>query len=50
VGTCTSKFELEEFSNKLLIPINVTLGYGFPVILFILSKLRKGKKNPAKSY
>jgi len=56
MSICTSKFELEEFSNKLLIPINVTLGYGFPVVLFILSKLRKGKKpvqnqsNPSRSY
>ncbi|HYF82514.1 MAG TPA: GerAB/ArcD/ProY family transporter [Clostridia bacterium] len=49
MGLCSNKFELEEFSNKLFIPLSLLFGYGFPVILFTLSKLRKGSKNTEKS-
>lgn len=44
MGICSTKFELEEFSNTFLVPLNLILGYGFPAILFLLSKLKKGGK------
>ncbi len=49
MGISANKFEIEEFSNKLLMPLNISLGLLFPCILFILSKLKKGrneKKQP----
>ncbi len=48
LGVCSSKFELEDFSNELFIPINLFLGYGFPIVLFLLSKLRKDKRKSAE--
>lgn len=48
LGICSSKFELEEFSNKLLVTLNISLGYGFPTVLFLLSKLKKDKQKGAK--
>jgi spore germination protein KB len=47
LGISANKFELEDFSNTLFIPISLLLGYGFPIILFILSKLKKGSKSNA---
>lgn len=47
MGICSTKFELEEFSTKVLIPLNLILGYVFPAVLFVLSKLKKN--NPAQS-
>jgi spore germination protein KB len=47
LGICSTKFELEEFSNKVLVPLNSIIGFGFPAVLFALSKLRKN--NPAQS-
>lgn len=44
MGMCNNKFELEEFSNKLLIPMNIILGYIFPTVLFVLTRLKKGSK------
>lgn len=48
MGICSDKFELEEFSNVIATPLNIVMGYGFPAILFILSKLKKKDKNSAK--
>ncbi|HYE81142.1 MAG TPA: GerAB/ArcD/ProY family transporter [Clostridia bacterium] len=48
LGICSNKFELEESANKLLVPLNIVLGYGFPIILFVLSKLKKGSKSSTK--
>lgn len=48
MGICARRFELEDFTNNLLMPINITLGYGFPFVLFALSKLKK-KKKPKKA-
>jgi spore germination protein KB len=48
LGISARRFELEDFTNNLLMPLNITLGYGFPFILFALSKLKK-KKQPKKS-
>ncbi len=48
MGLSSNKFELEEFSNYLIVPLNITLGYGFPLILFVLSKLKRGSKSIAK--
>ena len=45
LGICSNKFELEAFSENIIVPVNITLGYGFPLILFILSKLKKGSKS-----
>lgn len=47
MGIASRRFELEDFTNNLLMPINITLGYGFPFILFILSKLKR-KTNQKK--
>lgn len=44
MGIASNKFELEEFSNSLFIPASLAFGYGFPAILFVLSKLKKGSK------
>ena len=49
MGISSNKFELEDFSNTLFIPLGLSLGYGFPMILFVLSKLKKGSKRIAKS-
>lgn len=48
MGISSNKFELGEFSNRVLVPLNTILGFGFPTILFILSKLKKGNKKSAK--
>lgn len=48
-GISLTKFELEEFSNKLLLPLNITLGYGFPLILLLASKLRKAREKAKKN-
>ncbi|MEA4848269.1 MAG: endospore germination permease [Clostridiaceae bacterium] len=48
MGICARRFELEDFTNNLLMPINLILGYGFPFLLFVLSKLKK-KKQPESS-
>ena len=48
LGICSDKFELEAFSDKIAIPLNIVLGYGFPVVFFVLSKLKKGSKSSAK--
>ena len=48
LGINSRRFELEDFTNNLLMPLNITLGYGFPFILFTLSKLKK-KKQPKKA-
>ena len=48
MGISARRFELEDFTNTLLMPINITLGYGFPFVLFALSKLKK-KKKPQKA-
>lgn len=48
LGISAGRFELEDFTNKLLMPINLTLGYGFPFALFALSALKK-KKQPKKA-
>lgn len=46
LGICSSRFELEEFSNKLLVPMNIALGYVFPFMLFLTSVIKKKfKKN-----
>lgn len=45
MGICARRFELEDFTNNLLMPINITLGYGFPSILFFLSKLKNKDKS-----
>ncbi len=47
-GISLTKFELEEFSNTLVIPINISLGYCFPLILLLVSKLRKAGKKALK--
>ena len=44
MGICSSKFELEAFSNTVLLPLNISLGYGIPIVLYILSKLKKDGK------
>lgn len=44
MGISTNKFELEAFSDRLLPQINLALGYVFPVVLFILSKLKRKNK------
>lgn len=49
MGICSSKFELEKFSNTILAPLNIALGFCFPVILFVLSKLRKKGKSGAET-
>jgi len=36
-----NRFELEAFSNKIFIPINVILGFIIPVIVFVVGKIRK---------
>lgn len=41
MGISLSKFGLEEFSNIIISPINFVMGYGFPLILFILSLFKK---------
>ncbi len=48
MGISSNKFELEEFSDALFIPLSMPLGYGLPIILLILSKLKKGNKNSAE--
>ncbi|MGE5679144.1 MAG: GerAB/ArcD/ProY family transporter, partial [Pseudomonadota bacterium] len=49
LGISSDKFELEEFSNVLLIPINITLGYVFPLILFLTNVVKqKYKKTTAQ--
>lgn len=48
-GISLTKFELEEFSNKLLLPLNISLGYVFPLILFLASKLRKAREKAKKN-
>ena len=48
MGISSNKFELEKFSSTLFIPLSMSLGYGFPIILLILSKLKKKVKNSAK--
>lgn len=48
LGICSDKFELEAFFEKVAVPLNIILGYGFPIILFILSKLKKGTESSAK--
>lgn len=48
LGICSSKFELEEFSITLFMQINLIMGYGIPILLFILSKFRKGNKGAQK--
>lgn len=45
MGICTRRFELEDFTNSLLMPINITLGYGFPFALYFLSKLKNRSKS-----
>jgi|GEM_PF-301443 len=40
-GISVTRFELEEFSNNPIIPLNIALGYGLPLLLLIVSKLRK---------
>ena len=47
MGVCARRFELEDFTNSLLMPINITLGYVFPFVLFALSKLKK-TTNPSR--
>ncbi len=46
-----NRFEMEEATNVLFIPMNLILGYGIPIIVFIVGKIRgmvggssKGKK------
>lgn len=41
LGVSASKFELDEFSDKLILPINFVMGYGIPAILLVLSMFRK---------
>ena len=36
-----SSFELENFSNYISLPIGITLGFVFPLIIFIIGKIRK---------
>ncbi|MHB1391682.1 MAG: GerAB/ArcD/ProY family transporter [Clostridia bacterium] len=48
MGISSNKFELEKFFDTLFMPLSLSLGYGFPIILFILSKLKKGNKNSVK--
>lgn len=48
LGIASNKFDLEEFSNTIIVPLNIILGFGFPIILFILSKLKKGNKSGTK--
>ncbi|KUO77688.1 MAG: hypothetical protein APF77_13175 [Clostridia bacterium BRH_c25] len=48
MGISSTKFELEEFSNTLFIPLSMLLGYGFPIVLLVLSKLKKGVKSNTK--
>lgn len=43
LGVSVHKFELDEFSDKLIIPINLVMGFGIPIILLILSKFKKRK-------
>ncbi len=49
MGVSINKFELDEFSDKLIIPINLVMGFGFPIILFIMSKFKKTKNRTNKN-
>lgn len=44
LGITSDKFELEEFSTVLVVPINIILGYVFPIILFLVSAIKKKYK------
>lgn len=41
LSIAANKLELEDFSNKLLEPINMSFGYAIPFLLFAVGKLRK---------
>lgn len=49
MGVCSNKFELEEFSIGAIVPLNIILGYGFPALLLLLSKLRKNNKSSSEA-
>lgn len=49
LGISSSKFELEHFSATLMTPINITFGFAFPIVFYLLSKLRKGNKQNKKN-
>lgn len=48
LGISSTKFELEEFSNILLMHVNLSMGFAFPLLLFSVSKLKKLRKKARK--
>lgn len=40
IAIARNRFELEEATNLIFIPINLALGFGIPVIVFIVGKIR----------
>ena len=36
-----NKFELQQFSQKVAIPLNIILGLGLPILLFVVGKIRR---------
>ncbi len=36
-----NKFELEQFSRKVAVPLNIIFGAGLPILLFVVGKIRR---------
>lgn len=41
LGVTARKFEMDEFSDQLVLPMNIVMGYIIPAALFVLSMVRK---------